>query len=396
MRFTLRAHVSTVTDIKPLSLDVIPHLLSADTKGCLYLWNLITRRPIASLDLKAHVISIEVLGQDLYAVLARDNKLRFIRLQQESQLVRINGNACRELRSLEVVYEIPVNCLNFANFGLQDLGMCNYRLWCCNTMDAEAIDVYEFQLGDDQSFKRTFNAVKLFEPVTELSAAKHKFRFDKMGIVMRFMVAEDTVFCGFESGVVVGLRILNKTLQISYASFAHYPEPVLSLAHDTARRRVLSSSTTDRIAAHSIPTADLPILKTVAGIQVVENAVTTEETIPIPLKKIGHLAVLNDILLLTSWQGYVLALQDQKELLRYRRERNLISVDDSSNGQEETKKDKPWTNAGPIAGVAYSKDVLQLIPDKLRIGEKRRLEDFLERKWYITGYNDGTITVSQI
>ena len=103
---------------------------------------------------------------------------------------------------------------------------------CIRDRDAESIDVYEFQLGDRQSFKRTFNAINLFDSVAGLAEAKQKFRFDKMGIVMRFIVAGDTVFCGYESGVVVGLRIRDKSLQICYASFAHYPEPVLSLAHD--------------------------------------------------------------------------------------------------------------------------------------------------------------------
>ena len=80
-KYTLRNHTDPISALAlyyPARDTVVPYLISADASGKIVIWDLITRRPVhtfASGVIKAQVISLQLLSNNLLSVLSKDHKL---------------------------------------------------------------------------------------------------------------------------------------------------------------------------------------------------------------------------------------------------------------------------------------------------------------------------------
>ncbi|AMD18794.1 HBL108Cp [Eremothecium sinecaudum] len=397
--YTLRAHVASITDLCCVYGLNTPHLLSSDSDGTIYLWNLISRRPVAHGKISGQVVWIDCLRPGLYVALSKDNTLRFMRTQHNKEIVKITEYVSRELQELRVVYEIPVNSLNFANVAIQELDNERYMLWCCNTMDSECIDIYEFNLSNEQSFKRVFQALNIYEQISNIRGEKNIFKFDKLGTIMKFLAVGPMVYCGFESGFVVGLRVCDGVVDIAYVSPVHYPEPVLGMVYNKEKHVVLTSSTKNIIGIHCTEMGFGKLYDKIDNVRIMRGLEYTKTSFNVPLKKVSHIDVLDGLLLLGSWTGYVVALQesDNEVVFKIRKDKNQVYVDDSYIGNAEpSNKEKPWTPVGCVIGVPGN--VFDKLGNRnsLRPGEIRKLNEFAKHRWCVVGYEDGTITIYQV
>lgn len=428
--YSLRYHKSGVTAslfVEWPSTSKVPSLLTGDSKGSLVLWDMITRRPVVTYSVNggAQIVSVQDLGDSKIAVLSKDHKLRFLEItagEPESLVLRkvhISGLSFRQ------VYEIPVNTLNFANFVLQKLNRSTYRLICINTQNSEAIDIYDFELSDMHSLRRIFKGVSFAGVIQKLSTDPESGKAKKLGIVMRFVEHKGSIYCGFESGFVVGFEIQDRhrtgtstasqqpLIHVIYVSSVHYPEPVLDLKEDKNSDTILSSSTKDFIGIH-------PILSAEKGEVTVQNMLVCDKCSSvlirrdlkiscsnskrIPASSIGHLAVIDGVVIVSTWTGVTIALDpDNQEVARMLKSKSNVPISESSQGRlqggSEEKADKRYTKVSSLSGISsvVLQNALSSHQQSIsRPGQSRRMKDFSEKSWCVIGYDDGSIAVHQI
>ena len=221
---TLRAHKSAITCFKFISISVIPLLLSGDSNGDLYLWNLLTRRPILHYSLNQGdggnygIVSLDHID-GIYVVHSKDHNVRFFRTPGNDTIIE-RCDSREPFQTFVQIYEIPVNSLNFANVSVTHLKGDLYQLSCTNTMNSEGIDIYNFDINDLHSLKRIFADINFYETVKAILNDKEVFRFEKLGIVMKFLECNATTFFGFESGFVIGVR-MQRDLTVLSLSLIH-------------------------------------------------------------------------------------------------------------------------------------------------------------------------------
>ncbi|CUS22003.1 LAQU0S04e05952g1_1 [Lachancea quebecensis] len=401
--FTLRKHETEVTCLKVIDWEPYPILASGDAKGELYLWNLITRRSFANhkLETKAQVIYIEWKNNYLI-VLSKDHTLRFLQLHSEAAVAAkdIIGHQAG-LQSFSVVYEVPVNTLNFANVVVQQIKESQYRLWCCNTVDSESLDVYEFDVREQRSLRRLVNGINLYKVILKAGKFNASKSLDKTGIVMCFLEHNGIIYLGYECGFVLGLELVEYSgekpnVLVSYVSSEHYPEPVLSLCYNERDRVILSSSTNDVVGVHTLQAHSANLSKPEPAFYSVEGGVATKrglaldnKSIHLPTSKIGHLGCVDGALIAVDWNGRTLIFEKAETKFCFSKQRSNVLVDESSAGTFDQGK-APRCHIKATSMACIGKQTNCDLRD-IRRGEKRRIESCANCSWCFTGYEDGSI-----
>ncbi|GAV53440.1 hypothetical protein ZYGR_0AI07240 [Zygosaccharomyces rouxii] len=388
--YTLRFHKSSVTDLLVLDLpqDTAPSLVSGDATGTLCLWDLIRRRPISThcIENEPPIVALQYVDGGLLAVLDKHHKLR---------LFRING-------SWKQVYEIPVNTLNFANFLIQRIGTEWYRLICCNTQDSESIDIYEFYLTSLHTLKRVHKGLKFYQAISSFTLPTG-LKLDKLGIVMKFTEWHSVIFCGMESGVVIGFKLIdNNQVEIVYVSHVHYPNPVLDL--HPGKNSLLSSSTDDKIGIHALNCQQNGVdLKRQAPILLNSELHSLSTNFKqVPVSQIAHIKKLENVLLLSSWSGETIVTNEQDEILdKFCKSKSSVEVNENPQGNLQSNKSSsksanPNCKVSSLEGLSGSNSCSSKYVVSKNAGQRRRIESFLQNSWCIIGYDDGNIAFHRL
>ncbi|AQZ10533.1 ASA1 (YPR085C) [Zygosaccharomyces parabailii] len=396
--YTLRFHKSSVTTLLVLQLpgDPAPVLLSGDATGVLVLWNLITRRPITNYHIEnsPQLVALQYIGLALVAVLCKDHKVRIFNLG--------------DLPRWKQVYEIPINTLNFANFVIENLGEAWFRLICCNTQDSQFIDIYVFHLSDLHSLRRVYKGLNFYESLIPLLGDSVKL--DKLGIAMKFVECNGVIYCGMESGFVIGFTMTkgktggpedeesgNQSVKIVYVSNVHYPDPVLDMC--VTPQFILSSSTGNKIGVHDWRKLSYPNSPNDSG----RLVLTKDNFKRVPLSQVSHVKQVDDFLLLASWSGETVVLnQHYAQIAKFVKSRSILQVTENSKGNLQGTSATTLSKEGSLnrkitslQGISAAHEIIEaehkamcaIIP----MGEKRRLQKFIENAWCVVSYEDGSI-----
>ncbi|EDO17253.1 hypothetical protein Kpol_538p13 [Vanderwaltozyma polyspora DSM 70294] len=452
--YTLRFHKDAVTDVKTvvdLTNFKVPVLISGDGSGKLVIWNVITRRVqfVYEIPKSPQILAIEYLGDLLVAVLSKDHKLRILQLQldESKTLVKTNEQSQiqQQLYKYNIVFEVPVNTLNFANFSLEKIAPEEYRLVCCNTQNAESIDIYAFKLNRLNSLKRLNKGINFYKTVIDLLRNTEISKFDKLGIVMKFLRVNDLVYCGFESGIIICFRyklrqevmttkynetsskqsklqeliksedtdisIYENMLEIVYISTVHYPNPILDLSISAKdEETVLSSSTDSKIGIHkaqitngnvSLPDNEGYIIDDSKQVIVRKTLGADTSFVEVPVTEIGSIKSLKCGMVLGGWNGKAIVVDNNNEILKIvgRTKSNILvnesairSIQNDSDSIIKMKKNYKIKAVDGIDGVGT--DISQL--SNISRGDQRRLDKFLSSSWCIVGFDDGCITLDSI
>lgn len=435
--YSLRCHKSSVaasTFLEWPSRSNVPILITGDSSGLIVLWDLLTRRPLGTHTLAGspQVVAVQDLGNGLIAILSKDHKLRIHEMRAKEMTSVAKSTTSFEAPQLQLheVYEVPVNTLNFANFVVQKLDEGYYRLICTNTQDSEAIDVYQFHLSNIHSLRRVFKGVTFGPVIQKLHTDPESVKAKKLGIVMRFLEHGETIYCGFESGLVVGFKIHESDIEkanidedaggshdmcieIVYVSSVHYPEPVLALELNDATGEILTSSTKNVIGIHPmISTQDIIGSCHSNFLRDKDSAVLIRSDLKIcntnfrevPYSSIGHLTVVDGNIVASTWTGITYVLnRDYLVLAMMSKSRSNVLVSESSQGSlqgaNEEKTQKRHIKVSSLTGISsaliqrFSSLDQQLTR---RRGQDRRMRTFAAKSWCIIGYDDGSIAVHRI
>lgn len=464
----LRQHKFGITGLRAGVLDPIfkvssPILVSTDEKGTLVIWELVTRRPLLVQKLgDAQIVSVQLDKGKYVSILSKDHTFRMYELYPTktidvSQNINNKGMGILDIKK---VFEVPVNTLNFANFGLKALGDDQFELVTSHTKDAHFLDIYEFKIPDLQSLKRYFRQVELFPMMKQQFGTEALPKIDGLGIVMQILVVEnDIIFCGFESGFVVGLRrykskstivmerrprsienedsnsklgqllnssskqifeneeVIEELLEIISVDTAHYPEPVLSLVYDEGSGRIISSSTTCRFIIENTESFSLKnenrmfnvsdyYIDTASHI-VISKLLTLnnhfkKET---PCGDIGFLEVIDENIIFGTWSGrtYKVGMnQNNTELAGVKRKSSVFVTESPIGNSQSTntvEKIKKRIKIGAMTGLCKAhmlKCEHTMKEDNLTPGKLRRTIELISTSWYFIGYEDGSISMYKL
>lgn len=390
MTYTLRAHTAAITCVIICGTPEIPQLLSGDVLGTLILWNLITRRPIAYKVCNAQIISLQIID-NIYIVQYKDHTLRFFRLQGSNEIVKI-GSINRSLEKFDQIFEIPVNTLNFANVIIRRVTTDIYQLWCCNTQDSEAIDIYEFSLHDPRSLKRLFESVRLHSIASKLTTPS-QLKFEKLGILMKFIEHDGIIYCGFESGFVIGLTIISECICMVYISSIHYPDPILQLSYNDDLDKIMSTSTTNVVAFHKAilnPTEDYQIQD---DIKFASSLNPTNTYVHLHSEKISFIENIGNYLVTSNWSGKIELILNNEKIIQFEKPKSLIPVDMDYIHKFNKTSNSVHNTLTKIGAMTCFK-AQKFSPSKSSHSLPRRVLDFINHDWCCIGYEDGTISLN--
>lgn len=433
---TLRAHKSAITCFKFISISVIPLLLSGDSNGDLYLWNLLTRRPILHYSLNQGdggnygIVSLDHIN-GIYVIHSKDHNVRFFRTLGNDTIIE-RCDSREPFQTFVQIYEIPVNSLNFANVSVTHLKGDLYQLSCTNTMNSEGIDIYNFDINDPHSLKRIFADINFYETVKAILNDKEVFRFEKLGIVMKFLECNATIFFGFESGFVIGVRMqkdltilskdgeafspksglsklkldvskdIKECLEIVYISSLHYPNPVLALSYGHDAHTLISSSTDDKIGIHHVPKTEEKSQIDVSDyhtniertIIVKRSMEISTEGIETSVKEVGYVSCAGDSMALGTWSGKTVIFKSLRPIQNFSRSKSNVLIDPSAVGSfQNPDKEKKRAKIGAMCLLPKNKTPGGGYKSK---GEERRAKKFFSEDWCIIGYEDGSIALHSI
>ncbi|CAH00563.1 Asa1p [Kluyveromyces lactis] len=391
MPFTLRYHTCGVTSLLHWNDEQdVPTLISGDEKGSILVWNLLSRKPYYKYTCRGQIVSFQQLN-DLIIATSKDHTLRILKFP--STLTTKEGFPDYSLPELELIYEIPVNTLNFANTAVEQVDTNNYRLWCCNTQDSETIDIYEFDLRDSKSLKRIHRALSLYEVISGL-VDPSTMKFDKLGTTMKFIIYEGIIYLGFESGFVIGLR-LTQGLHIVYISSANYPEPVLDLTVGKDLGKVISSSTNSSLGLHT-PNINTESHNNVSSKDVVvDDSTIHSEMVNIPINKVSHIQQVDNLLIAASWSGrtVVFDINGNKVLASILKERGQVLIDDNPYGNASLPENSTKVKISAMTCIPKFNTVN---PSCTSEGTRRRWIRFYKETWCLIGYADGSIKATEV
>ncbi|QLG70252.1 hypothetical protein HG535_0A01900 [Zygotorulaspora mrakii] len=428
--FTLRYHSSDVTALQFIDLRpdrAVPGLLSGDASGQIALWDVIIRRPLMTqaIEGSSEIVSIQVIDDNLIAILSKDHKMRIFRLlKATTSIIRPQQGSPKQSSNYELqeCYHIPINTLNFANFLVRKLGDSFYRLICCNTQNSESIDIYTFHLSDLHSLCRIHKGINFYDHVKPLAANFDSSKVNKLGIVMKFAQRDEITYCGFESGYIIGFRLCENsdpknrnenihgyvanTIEVVYVSAVHYPNPVLDLY--AGKHAVLSSSVDDVIGIHQIDVDFKRQQKDRYLSEMNESVVCREDLVlkgdvsrKVPLSQVGHVIEIEDYLILASWSGNTIVVDSTGMVhMKFLKSKSNVLVNESPQGslQEDNqlhKKQSSCIKVCSIAGISKC-HLAEDLSTILSLGQRRRIKHFTSACWCLIGYADGSIAVQHL
>ncbi len=406
---TLRNHTVAVTqllvvansfDAENIENDLIPKLISTDEMGKIIVWNLLTRRPMVdtSIPTGASITAIQLLASKYLVCLSKDYTLRIL-----------DWNNLIE----KPLFEMNVNTMNFANFTISiDKDEKNFVLCCCNTQDAEAIDIYQINIKTSK-LTRLFNHIDFHSIIKDnLILSLDKKVPDKLGMIMKFEqdLRSNTIFIGFESGIIIGFQIDSEMLKIIYLSTSHFPEPVLDIQVVGGLKDVtgtlISSSTNNIIIKHTYPISET-ITNRIKMNNIFKSSdltPSTPQTIEVKGTKIAHIAEFENHLIWATWNGKLFIKDTYSGVIhKYKRSKGNIRPNESSQGSisknQYENKEPRYVKLGAMAifkstSLSAVKDIKSLVV--MNRSSQRRLDQFISHSWSFVGYNDGTISLYQI
>ncbi|CCH42187.1 putative WD repeat-containing protein [Wickerhamomyces ciferrii] len=413
---TLRGHTSSITASEfvrvPISTraktitlkeqhnktTLKPFLLSADDSGKLILWDLTILRPLKTVQgHNTQVLTIRQLGiKDneidsryfgLVLTHGRDHTIKFWKIFDESGVI-----------SFDLVYELPVNALNFSNVDIIDDIIVTPNTQNSNTFDIYDISFLSHEKVDDSRLKRLFEAVDVYKTAVERDYSKFEEfnikrdemdddvnRTDKFGIIMKLLfITKELLFIGYESGHVAQIRLNrdSKTFEIINIEHQHYPNPVLSLTFDKIHNVVLSTSIGSNIVIHSLEKKD---------------------AVDVKLSKFGKIsgvAVVHDKYIISSWNGYIRFYKlgsdhtSLEYLANFKKPKGLLAGDlniiGNINNDAEAIGEKS-TTIKPTSLEVYQE--VEVVDPLIKKGIHRRDLKVIETSCLAVGYGDGTITL---
>lgn len=395
MQFVLRRHTKAVKCLHYWEGLARPILISGDEEGLLLCWDLLTKKPFASFACGGQIVCFQQFD-DLLFVTSKDHTLRIIKFPMAVLASKVQSEL---LASLELVYEIPVNTLNFSNTLAEQLPGGEFRLWCCNTQNSDLIDIYEFSISGSKHFCRKQKGISLYETISTL-INPNVTKLDKLGIMMKLVAFEGTIYCGFESGFIVGLQLHQSTLHVVYVSSVHYPDPVLNMTVGEDVRKVISSSISSDIGFHQKrETSPLSSSMKTEKCYALDDKTVYEESKKCPLNKISHIEQLDGVYVASSWNGItkVFDIGLGVCLKEISKERAQVQIEGNNIGNATFEKEP--TNIKVTSMLCISKknySAAENLLKTIREGERRRISRFFSETWCLLGYDDGSISANQI
>ncbi|EJS41252.1 YPR085C [Saccharomyces arboricola H-6] len=425
--FTLRNHKEGITALQIIeipSASIAPALLSGDSHGVFVMWNLVTKRPLTCTQIEdcPHIISFQwVESTNVLCILCKDSMLRMFELSvpaEESMDLVSRQHQSNNARDLQwtLIYEMPINTLNFANFIVDAQAesktdnIC-HRLICCHTNDSEAIDIYHIIQDSTFKLQRPFSNLN-FPGFLKQQNLSELPKDSKFGIIMRFAKLNDIIFLGFENGYIIGFtttfdeELQKGVAELVHISDDHYPNPILNMC--VRGDELYSCSTDDFITKHKLSVNPRPVTNWLRDSSLSIKCssrlkVTEPSRICVPLKNISHINRITDsYLLISSWSGktIVLNVHTSEVLQTFMKTKNSLVVTDSSiggltNDNSSSTESNLRSNNYKVGSMTGLKS-FEVQSDGLKLGELRRIKALAEYDWCIIGYDDGTIKLNKI
>lgn len=399
---TLRQHTTKVTSLVSCHGSGLAALLSADETGRVICWDLLTRRPVWVLTLEspAPVVDLQVMQDKYLCVLSRDYTLRVYDLDHREQ----------------VLFQMNVNTLNFANMGLETVNDETLRLYCCNTQQSELLDVYEINLRTN-GLTRIFHKLDFF-PIVKDTVLAHtpSGKIDKLGMIMKFTTvrSDSVLFVGYESGVVLGLQYWKDqepVLKVVYVSILHLPEPILELTL-TDNDTVLYSASTSNIIGNSdirYLSNDIMVATSKKNGKVMYSPdlpISNPKSIPVKGHKISHIGSTSQYLIWSTWQGKTYLLDKQKDevIAKWVKSKSSVQPNESSQGDlNNSSRDVKLSKNIKIGSMAiFDKEKYQYLNKEVSnipvksLSQQRRMNQFINHDWCFIGYEDGSIALHRL
>lgn len=392
-KYVLRCHTSCVTTLLQLPDSIPPALISTDEEGQIIKWDLLTRRPKIRKQLNesaSAIISTQYIKPGLIAVLSKDHTLRILNTD------------------LEETFMMHVNTLTFANFTITNSNGL-LRLCCCNTTESDGLDIYIIDV-ENKTLKRLWKNLKFFELFNDYKEIKKQLKIDKQGMLMKVTEFDDTIFCGYESGIVIGIRLHVKFVEIVYISVLHAPEPILDIHIFGAT--IYTSSTQNFIGedffTHTgyVPCEDELIMNSSRMVGKRRSLTLSLPTkIKIPNGNIGKITVENHNLICSCWSGNTFIVDmTTKKCEKINRPKSTIQVSESSQGSFTNSNGRIKKPSNLLKIGALNKSLPDNTPNypppksliSLSRGSQRRLNEFMSQKWCYIGYEDGSISLFEL
>ncbi|QPG75383.1 hypothetical protein FOA43_002737 [Brettanomyces nanus] len=442
---TLRGHKAGISAIQFLYLPTAltystsntrhhflkPTLITGDESGLIIWWDLTTRRQLTSW--QAHgtidsaspnaVITLQQLGitwmlsqegtyefpvidKRWYGCLLSHGKDGEIKIWRLFSVVTCGDYGLKyqlytplhQALPPKVVFQMPVNMLNFSN-----VEMVDDRLVTPGTEDSNKFDIYTVPIpGTDESgtgLKRLFKAVQ-FESDNPNFTHRNGF-----GIVMKFAwIDRDHIAVGYESGHVVTYELAQNTVKAITINSIHTPEPVTALYYDWSRDIILSASSTDCLAIMSgrkaIETSSLSFpVDTTSAISVHH----------IKHRGIGDLSVSTDGTVgVVTWDGYTRFFhytEGNSDLtFVFKVKRQAPSISDNRISSDNDIKQESLLHSQKSSALVYSRTqipytfikesrTLEYNDGMSKNLVRRRLERNFDNHWALIGYKDGRVAV---
>ncbi|KAG0668589.1 ASTRA complex subunit [Maudiozyma exigua] len=417
----LRSHKCKVTSLvlnyTGEGNDSQPTLISGDEEGKIVIWNLITRRPVEKFiaGTGSQIIDMHVLN-DSIIVLSKDHSLRVY-------------------TNLKETFEMKVNTLNFANISIwQSLPVKKeFTMVCCNTTDSEHIDIYNFTDGKMNSLTRLFNSVSFMKFIKKNSLLGDSFT--KLGLLMKIVRDNDKgiIFCGFESGVIIGFKICQTNnsklfkeqnnvpfIEIILLSKFHYPNPILDMNVDETTSILISSSTEkqlglidythNNIIEHNNYDPEDSFIDNEQHIIMSKELWTKDgqsQTIPTNNGKIAFIRQLkNGDIVYSTWSGKTVVINRTNNDERYSFwvSRSRVTVSASSQGNIDPNrsklinKDSKYERIGSLIVFDSQRMVRgnEIVKSSKSLAQIRRFNNFTDQSWCFVGYDNGNIAIYKI
>ncbi|GAV28377.1 hypothetical protein PMKS-001848 [Pichia membranifaciens] len=422
--------------------------MTADESGLVIWWNLTTRRPLGVW--KAHsgsILTIEQLGIDWesngshdfsipkitesYGQLLTHSKDGSIKIWNMINLIdgssikagftyscllkKKISSACAEIPipTPPLVYELPVNAMNFTNVEMNLNGL----LITPATTDSEGWDLYKINLketGEHRKLKRLIqnyhSKLRSTEKVEEISdddsGTMDFTKRGKLGVIMKVSwIGLSRFLVGYESGIVIGYEIYQDVGDSATKTKAFLQNndlegnPITAICIDKVNGKILCSSAGSKVSIMDLNSADRlsDIFETKhKGI----NSIDCDSF----SKSVG----------LVTWDGYARFYNyDESSVLKFsskmRRQLPAISnskevVDDQNN--EVTLVNSLQTQRASV--IRFTKK--QLDPREVKFAGinilynngrsknivKRNKEEVFGERWLFVGYQDGKVAMYSI
>ncbi|CCE87020.1 Piso0_005554 [Millerozyma farinosa CBS 7064] len=428
-----RGHIESITCVSEFECSGNLTLVSSDSRGWIFWWDMKKRRPISVWrGHQASIISLFQASKNILISHSRDSDIKLWNLSDYKNCnpvipERVSTNSSNQVADDDFHEKtnpapefkvIPVNALSYCN-----VAYSNGYLITPATTNSNNFDIYQLFANDDHLDESSLDDLDLKRVSASVDPVKLYERYSRhkpleenldeglqdmskrggFGIIMRIMwINSDTFYLGFESGHILGLSIrfdemfhekitevttgssklvLNKEPKISviYYSNASVPNPILSMAYSPDKNSVLCGSTSKYIYIH--PTAKH---ETTGQSEVFEN---------LRHSGIQSISVESGLTVVGFWSGYVKGYSlEFEQKFKYSSKLPQIECLESNEGQakETAKSSVLKLTHCHIVSSGGIKSNAQLIQRRLSRNDIRK------KNLLVLGYSDGTIKILEL